>query len=114
MIWFMPLLRSHRSRPHNRALTAGLIDIIESCQSEEAIERLRERHRPSLKALSRERPDLYHRLGQTIAGRSQQLHAQPSSNEDEQPPAPAAPPARRRRATKPRIDHDQTAVPAAA
>ena len=46
---------------------AGIIDIASSCVSQEALERLQERQRALLKAISRERPDLYAQIGEAFA-----------------------------------------------
>jgi hypothetical protein len=74
--------RLKRSRTHEREpvegwamWTSGTIDIIESCTSTEAVERLRERQRPLLTGLSREKPDLYAQLGAAFARRTSELNS---------------------------------------
>ena len=72
--------RLKRGRSHEREpvegwamWTSGIIDIIESCATQEALERLQERQRPLLKAVSREKPDLYAQLGAAFAKRTVML-----------------------------------------
>ena len=67
--------RSHQSEPVEgwAMWTSGVIDIVESCASQEAIERVQERQRPLLKAISREKPDLYAQLGAAFARRTAAL-----------------------------------------
>ena len=70
--------RSHQSEPVEgwAMWTSGVIDIIESCVSAEALERVQERQRPLLKALSRETPDLYAQLGAAFAKRAAKLNGE--------------------------------------
>ncbi len=75
--------RLKRSRSHQREpvegwamWTSGVIDIIESCASAEALERVQDRQRPLLKALSREKPDLYAQLGAAFAKRAVELNGE--------------------------------------
>jgi len=92
--------------------SAGLIDIITSCESDEAIERLRETHRAALTAISRERPELYRRIGEAVAARSEQLkHAHSPKDEPHQP---ALAPAPRRTTAKHTLTNGKAPVPAAA
>jgi len=48
---------------------ADITDLIASCESAEALDRLQSTHRPLLRRLSREWPELYTGLGQTFAER---------------------------------------------
>jgi hypothetical protein len=58
---------------------ADIEDIICVCESEQAIATVQEGNRELLKALSRERPELYAKLGQAFAGRRELLRqAQPA------------------------------------
>ncbi len=68
--------RSHQREPVEgwAMWTSGIIDIIESCATQEALERLQERQRPLLKAVSREKPDLYAQLGAAFAKRTAELN----------------------------------------
>ncbi|MFL6726964.1 MAG: ERF family protein [Sphingomicrobium sp.] len=50
-------------------------DIVGLCESENAIDLVQERNRQLLKALSRERPDLYHQLGDCFGARRDVLRA---------------------------------------
>ena len=50
-----------------------VIDIAQSCDSREAVERLRTSRRQTLAALQRAQPDLYARIGEAIAGRLNEL-----------------------------------------
>ena len=61
--------RSHASEPVEgwEAWATGTIDIARSCVSPDALERLQDRQRPLLKAISRERPELYAQLGTAFA-----------------------------------------------
>jgi hypothetical protein len=52
---------------------ADIRDVVRVCQSAEALNRVQETHRQSLLALSRERQDLYHDLGRTLADRRKQV-----------------------------------------
>ena len=52
---------------------SGITDIIESCATREALERLQDRQRPLLKAISREQPELYAQLGAAFAKRTAAL-----------------------------------------
>ena len=54
---------------------AGIIDIASSCISTEALKRLQDRQRGLLKAISRERPDLYSRIGETFGDRRNALES---------------------------------------
>ena len=58
-----------------QAWSEGILDMIRSCESTQALDRVRIRHRQLLYALKRERPDLYANIGQGFAMRSQQLAA---------------------------------------
>jgi hypothetical protein len=75
--------RLKRSRTHQREpvegwpmWTQGIIDIVDCCASMEAIERLQERQRPLLKAISREQPDLYAQIGAAFANRAARLNGE--------------------------------------
>lgn len=48
-------------------------DLIAVCESEEALARVRETHRPEFKSISRERSDLYHSLGEAFRVRREAL-----------------------------------------
>ena len=54
--------------------SAGIIDIASSCATREALERLQDRQRPLLNALSRERPDLYTDTGVAFARQIEALN----------------------------------------
>ncbi len=86
--------RSHQREPVEgwAMWTSGIIDIIESCATQEALERLQERQRPLLKAVSREKPDLYAQLGAAFAKRTAQLNGErcAGSGEDQKGEACAA------------------------
>jgi hypothetical protein len=70
--------RAHQGEPVEgwAMWTSGVIDIIESCASAEALERVQDRQRPLLKAISHEKPDLYAQLGAAFAKRSVQLNGE--------------------------------------
>jgi hypothetical protein len=70
--------RAHQGEPVEgwAMWTSGVIDIIESCASAEALERVQDRQRPLLKALSREMPDLYSQLGAAFAKRTVELNGE--------------------------------------
>lgn len=65
----------HQPEPDGgwEAWTQGITDIVDSCQSEEALRRLQETHREKLKGLSRERRELYDSLGAAFASRAAAL-----------------------------------------
>lgn len=84
---------------------AGIIDIASSCATTEALNRLQERQRGLLKAISRERPELYATIGRVFTKRAAELNGMASdqhkpacvttvrgtSKADQQPPsAPTA------------------------
>jgi len=50
-------------------------DIVAVCESEQAIDTVQERNRELLKAIARERPELYAELGESFTGRRQALSA---------------------------------------
>lgn len=110
------LKRSHLAEPVEgwEPWSAGLIDVINSCESEEAIDRLRERHRAALTAISRERPDLYHHVGAVIGIRAEQLKRGPSPREERHTPALSAPPNGRRLTDKVAADDGKAPVSATA
>ena len=56
--------------------TSGIIDIVESCATREALERLQQRQRPLLKAISREMPNLYEQIGEAFARRTAELNGE--------------------------------------
>ncbi len=70
--------RSHASEPVEgwQTWSHGIIDIAASCASLEALERLQDRQRPLLNAISRERPDLYTQLGAVFAKGAAALNAE--------------------------------------
>jgi hypothetical protein len=75
--------RLKRNRSHQREpvegwamWTCGIVDIIESCATIEAVERMRERQRPLLTAISREKPDLYTLIGAAFAKRTADLNGE--------------------------------------
>ncbi len=75
--------RLKRNRSHQREpvegwamWTSGIVDIVESCATSEAVERLRQRQRPLLTAISREKPDLYGQIGAAFAKRSAALNGE--------------------------------------
>ncbi len=53
--------------------TAGVQDIIASCQAVEALNRLKQRYRALLVAISRERPELYSSIGAAFSSRTKEL-----------------------------------------
>ena len=57
---------------------AGVIDIAASCASDAALQRLQERQRALLKAIGRERPDLYTSIGEAFSKRADELAKRPS------------------------------------
>ena len=69
------LKRRHDAEPVEgwEQWTAGITDILCSCQSAEALSRVQDRYRTQLLGLSRERPDLYSTVGATFATRSEEL-----------------------------------------
>jgi hypothetical protein len=70
--------RSHQREPVEGWVmwTSGIVDIVESCATTEAIERMRERQRPLLTAISREKPDLYAQIGAAFAKRTAELNGE--------------------------------------
>jgi ERF superfamily len=75
--------RLKRNRSHQREpvegwamWTSGIVDIVESCGSIEAVERMRQRQRPLLTAISREKPDLYAQIGAAFAKRAAELNGE--------------------------------------
>jgi hypothetical protein len=65
--------------------SADIGDLITSCETPDALDRLRSRQSRLLTALKRERPDLYSRVGKGFTGRVSAL--QPSSNQASGEPA---------------------------
>lgn len=53
--------------------SAGILDIISSCASQQALERLQSRQRPLFQQLSRERPDLYATIGDAFLAQAEVL-----------------------------------------
>lgn len=51
----------------------GIVDMINVCETIDAIDRVRTRQRGLLEALKRERPELYTRIGEAFAARGSQL-----------------------------------------
>ena len=75
--------RLKRGRTHQREpvegwamWTSGIIDIVESCATREALDRLQQRQRPLLRAISREQPDLYEQVGAAFAKRTAALNGE--------------------------------------
>lgn len=70
--------RTHASCPVEgwEQWAAGIRDIAASCMSQEALERLQDRNRAMLTALSRERPDLYSSIGASFASRAEALKSE--------------------------------------
>jgi hypothetical protein len=70
--------RSHQQEPvEGWAMWAsGITDIVESCATSEALERLQDRQRPLLKAISCEQRDLYAQLGAAFAKRTAELNGE--------------------------------------
>ena len=75
--------RLKRNRSHSREpvegwamWTSGIVDIVESCATTDAIERMRQRQRPRLTAISREKPDLYTQIGAAFAKRTAELNGE--------------------------------------
>ena len=68
--------RTHQREPVEgwAMWTSGIIDILQSCVTREALRRLQDRQRPLLKALSREKPDLYAQIGAAFANREAELN----------------------------------------
>ena len=82
---------SHRlkARTHEPAPIEGweqwagdIAVIVRSCESEEAIARVQQRHRAALQSLSRERADLYGEVGQVFGARRAELRAGASNGPD--------------------------------
>ena len=73
--------RLKRSKRHQAEPVAGwqqwaadIIDIAESCAAVDALDRLQQRQRPLLTAISRERPDLYATIGARFSDRAAVLN----------------------------------------
>lgn len=73
-----PDAKSHKLRKSDHApepalgweqWSRGIIDLIGLCESEEALNRVQDTYRPMLKAISRERSELYAALGEAFARR---------------------------------------------
>ena len=79
--------RSHQQEPVEGWVmwTSGIIDIVESCATREALERLQDRQRPLLKAISREQPELYAQLGAAFAKRTAALNGEQCAMSDKTP-----------------------------
>ena len=80
--------------------TAGIIDIVTSCASSEAIERLQQRQRSLLVALGRERPDLYALVGKAVTARSATLTDHPGREPVKDEAGNSNPPPRQARSRK--------------
>jgi len=65
-------------------------DVVAVCESEQAITLVHERNRDLLQALSRERADLYRRLGECFAGRRKALEARSAPKPDAKKRSPRA------------------------
>jgi hypothetical protein len=74
--------RSHEREPVEgwTMWTSGIIDIIESCASLDALERVQDRQRELLKAIGREKPDLYAQIGAAFAKRTAALVGERCAN----------------------------------
>jgi hypothetical protein len=75
-----------------------VMDTLGICESIEAVDRVQSGKRPQLRAISRERPDLYASLGECFSLRRQALIA---------PPSPPCPP---KRVRKPYVRRDKAVV----
>ncbi len=69
-----------------------IIDIVSVCEAEEALESVQERNREMLKALSRERPELYEEVGRAFTARREGLNPMraPKKATQRAPKPPAA------------------------
>lgn len=101
--------RIKRSRGHAREpvegwaqWAAGIIDIARSCASAEALQRLQERQRALLTAISRERADLYSKIGAEFAKQAVTLDGEGCAKQTG--PKPGA-----NRPSSPRRDGEQCA-----
>lgn len=70
---------------HNPAPVQGweqwaqdVIDLMRGCESRQALDRVQETHRAMLKAVSRERSDLYQAIGRELCSREDQLPTAPT------------------------------------
>ena len=78
---------SHRlkqSRTHQREPVegwamwmSGIVEIIQSCATREALQRLQDRQRPLLEALRRENPEMFSQIGAGFAKRTAELNGEP-------------------------------------
>jgi hypothetical protein len=59
---------------------ADIKDIIASCETAEALERVQNSNRTLLRSLSREQPQLYAELGKAVSGRRQQVSPNPPAS----------------------------------
>ena len=72
---------AHPEPPQGWSSWAGEVkDIVRSCESAEAVERLMGVRRPMLSALQRSRPELYSSIGETIAARLDELQSPPKTS----------------------------------
>lgn len=73
------------------AWSADIVDMIGICESLDAIDRIRTRHRGLLEALKQERPDLYAAIGERASTRAGQLIKPPANTApvSKTPPLPA-------------------------
>ena len=56
-----------------QAWSSGMVDMIDVCESGEALDRVRHRHGPLLTSISRERPDLFTEIGKAFTARVKDL-----------------------------------------
>lgn len=81
---FSPRLKSQEHTPEPvQSWTQWAIDIcdmIKGCQSIEAVSRVQKSNRPLLLALSREKPELYLKVGESFAERRKALTAKPAAS----------------------------------
>jgi hypothetical protein len=79
--------QSHQPEPVQgwQRWTDDIIDIIAVCESERALAVVQERHRALLVSLSRERPELYTRLGESFTSRRERLRQRTSETKAPRP-----------------------------
>jgi hypothetical protein len=104
------LKRTHHPKPDEGwdQWAAGVTDIVSTCATNEALERIRDRQRSLLNALSRERPDLYAAIGTAFADCSSALQkAAPTISRADKRRTSAAAPKARSAAAAPAISSGQ-------
>lgn len=89
--------KSHAAEPMQgwQQWSADIIDMTGVCESEQTIGTVRDRQRELLKALSRERPDLYAELGLAFSNRRERLKAAAATNYTPRRPRAVKPRSRR-------------------